>query len=96
MNPYFDENIKILDLITKYPDILDYLVSLGFKPLLNPAARNTVARVTPLKNVCKMKGLDYSTLEKKLIRIIEDGTSNVDIILKSTKEKDFNKSDVYF
>ncbi len=96
MNKYFDENIKIFDLTEKYPEVLDYLVSLGFTPLLNPAARNSVAKMVSLAKVCNMKKLDYATLESQLIRIIEDSSSDVDITLKTSDDKAFDKKDVDF
>lgn len=53
-----DENIKIADLLTQYPFLLDALIERNkvFKNLKNPIVFKTVGRFAALKDVSKNSG----------------------------------------
>ncbi len=58
----FSLDDKIYDLVNKYPEIKDVLVSLGFDQITNDKMLNTVARFMTLKKAARSKNVDYDTL----------------------------------
>lgn len=70
------EKTKVLDLITEYSHVEDYLVSLSpkFKALKNPVMRNTVARFATLKDAAGMAGLGVEAL----VQAIEERIATYD------------------
>ena len=54
---------QVLD---SYPELLDILVDLGFKPLANPAMRQSVGKVVTLKQGCKLINLPLEQLVNEL------------------------------
>ncbi len=93
-NKYFDKNTKIYDVVTKYPMVLDYLVSVGFTPLKDPKMLNTIGKAMSIGNGCSLKGIDYNAIEKNLLNIINDTTISDDITL-STGNKTLEKPDFH-
>ncbi len=86
-NKYFDKTTKIYDIVTKYPDTLDYLISVGFTPLKDPKMLNTMGKMMAIGNGCKMRGIDYDALEKNLVNIIGDTSQSDDITLRTNETK---------
>lgn len=54
---------QVLD---SHPELLDILVDLGFKPLANPAMRQSVGKVVTLKQGCKLINLPLEQLVNEL------------------------------
>ena len=54
---------QVLD---SHPELLDILVDLGFKPLANPAMRQSVGKVVTLKKGCKLINLPLEQLVNEL------------------------------
>ncbi len=89
-NKYFNKNTTIREIVMEYPTTLDYLVSVGFTPLKDPKALNTLGRIMSIGKGCALKGIDYDAIENNLINIISDTSITEDVTLainKSTLEK---------
>ena len=54
---------QVLD---SHPELLDILVDLGFKPLANPAMRQSVGKVVTLIQGCKLINLPLEQLVNEL------------------------------
>ena len=54
---------QVLD---SHHELLDILVDLGFKPLANPAMRQSVGKVVTLKQGCKLINLPLEQLVNEL------------------------------
>ena len=52
--------------LDSHPELLDILVDLGFKPLANPAMRQSVGKVVTLKQGCKLINLPLEQLINEL------------------------------
>lgn len=65
----------IYELIEKYPEIKDIMVSLGFKNITNPIMLKTAGKVMNLKSGSKLMKIDYSKIKEKFLEhnfILED------------------------
>jgi len=61
-----DINKTVFELTEKYPELVDILIEMGFFGIKNPVVRNTIGRVTTLKQGCQKQGKDLSEIIKKL------------------------------
>jgi hypothetical protein len=61
-----DINNTVFELTEKYPELIDILVEMGFLGIKNPVVRNTIGRITTLKQGCQKQGKDLSEIIKKL------------------------------
>ncbi len=61
-----DINKTVYDLTSEYPELIDILGELGFAGVKNPIARNTVGRLTTLKQGCEKLGKDLNEVIEKL------------------------------
>ena len=61
-----DLSIPVNDTLKKNPEILDLLVDIGFKPLKNPAMRESVGRLVTLNTGCDMINIPVSQLVQEL------------------------------
>lgn len=52
--------------LTCYPETLETFLALGFRPLVNPVLRSTLARVVRLEVACRFRGVDLSKARKAL------------------------------
>lgn len=84
MNQYFDMNDTVYDITEKYPQLIPYLVNLGFTPLSNEIMRKTVAKTIRLEMALKTKHIDLTTCEKQMVSVIENG---LDLTENSTDTK---------
>ena len=66
MDNVIDLSIPVAEVIEKQPEVLDVLVELGFKPLVNPVMRNTVGRVVSIKKGASMNGIDLNKIKQTL------------------------------
>jgi len=56
----------VKQVLDSHPELLDILVDLGFKPLANPAMRQSVGKVVTLKQGCKLINLPLEQLVNEL------------------------------
>ncbi len=61
-----DLNKSVYDLTSMYPELIEILGELGFDGVKNPIARNTVGRLTTLKQGCEKLGKDLNEVIKIL------------------------------
>lgn len=66
MENQVDLNRPVKQVLDSYPELLDILVDLGFKPLANPAMRQSVGKVVTLKQGCKLINLPLEQLVNEL------------------------------
>lgn len=66
MKNEIDLSILVNDTLKKNPEILDLLVDIGFKPLKNPAMRESVGRLVTLNKGCDMINIPVSQLVQEL------------------------------
>ena len=66
MNNIVDLSIPVAKTIEQHPELKEFLVELGFKPLANPMMLKTVGAITPLKQGAKMIGLPLADLVQQL------------------------------
>ncbi len=61
-----DINKTVYELTQQYPELIDILSELGFLGIKNPVLRNTLGRVTTLKQGCEKQGKNINEVVKKL------------------------------
>ena len=66
MENQVDFNRPVKQVLDSHPELLDILVDLGFKPLANPAMRQSVGKVVTLKKGCKLINLPLEQLVNEL------------------------------
>lgn len=66
MENQVDLNRPVKQVLDSHPELLDILVDLGFKPLANPAMRQSVGKVVTLKQGCKLINLPLEQLVNEL------------------------------
>ncbi|MGH2087102.1 DUF1858 domain-containing protein [Aerococcus urinaeequi] len=66
MENQVDLNRPVKQVLDSHPGLLDILVDLGFKPLANPAMRQSVGKVVTLKQGCKLINLPLEQLVNEL------------------------------
>jgi len=59
-------NKSVYELCREYPEIRDILYDLGFEPIKNDIAFNTVARAITLEKASKIKNIDLNDIIKRL------------------------------
>ncbi len=86
MNIYFDRKDTLHQLILKYPQALDLLISAGLDNLKNTAMLETLGKTITLEQALSMKKLNVDTFEEKLVETIEANTNHADSTLGPKKE----------
>lgn len=66
MNNIIDLTLPVSDTLKEHPELLDLLIQLGFKPLKNPAMRESVGRLVSLNKGCEMIRLPKQQLIQEL------------------------------
>ena len=61
-----DLNQPVHDIVTRHPEIMRLMVSLGFKDLENPLMLNTAGRIMTIPKGAKMKNIDLETIKQKI------------------------------
>ncbi|GAB6086357.1 DUF1858 domain-containing protein [Alkaliphilus crotonatoxidans] len=68
---------SIYDLTKEHPDLIEIMVSLGFKDIANPVVRKTAGKIMTLEKGAAMKGIPLKTVLNRLkeegYEIISDG-----------------------
>jgi len=62
-----DVNKTVYELTEQYPELIDLLAKIGFLGIKNQILRNTLGKVTTLKEGCKKQGKDI----KEVIEILK-------------------------
>jgi len=65
MNIIFDYQ-TIYQIVSKYPNIVEPLIQIGFKDIKNPAMFHTVGKIMTLKMGARIKGIPIETIIEKL------------------------------
>ncbi len=65
-----DLNKTIYQLTEANPQLIEIMVSLGFKDISNPVVRRTAGKIMTLEKGCKMKGIDFHAV---IVRLKEAG-----------------------
>lgn len=62
---------KVYDIVSSYPEAIEFLARRGFQDLRNPVMRNTVARFVTLKMACAMHNKDQEALIRDLREFLQ-------------------------
>ncbi|MFS8085175.1 MAG: DUF1858 domain-containing protein [Acidobacteriota bacterium] len=65
--------IKVAELLERYPETLQVFLRHGFSPLANPILRKTMARVVTIEQACRREGVDLQSLFAELNQIVRAG-----------------------
>ena len=57
-----DMKKSVYDLATEFPEVIDIMVTLGFRDISNPVALNTMGRVMTIPKGSKIKGIDMTSV----------------------------------
>ncbi len=63
----FSLDDSIYDVVSKYPESKDILISLGFSHLADPKMFNTIARVITLRKASKNHNLTYELVNQTFL-----------------------------
>ncbi|MCS7175378.1 DUF1858 domain-containing protein [Pseudothermotoga sp.] len=61
-----DPDKTIYELTKDYPELIDILAEMGFLGVKNPIMRNTLGRITSLREGCKKQGKSLEEILEKL------------------------------
>lgn len=89
MNKVVDLSKDVNTLCNEYPELVEVLGSLGFKPLANPMMRKTVGSHMTLSKAANMRGV---TMDQILSALSENGFSAVNISDDETSADAVNNS----
>lgn len=67
MEKIIDLDMTVADLVSKYPDIKDVLIEIGFKELQNKLMFNSVGKFMTLKRGSVVKNISLDFIKEKLI-----------------------------
>ena len=67
-------DMKVAEIIARWPQALEVLVAQGFTPLANPVTRRTLARAVTLEQACRLQGRDLDRVLADLRRAVEAGS----------------------
>ncbi len=67
MEKIIDLDMTVADLVSKYPDIKDVLIEIGFKELQNKLMLNSVGKFMTLKRGSVVKNISMDIIKRKLI-----------------------------
>lgn len=60
-------NETVYSLVTKYPNIKEVMVTLGFSQITNPISLQTIGKIMTLKKGAKVKQLDIASLQEAFL-----------------------------
>lgn len=61
-----DLNKSVYQLTEEYPQLIEIMISFGFKDIANPVVRKTAGKLMTLEKGCRMKGLNMKDLVERL------------------------------
>ena len=87
-NKYFDMKDTVYDVIERYKEAKDLLVSLGFTTIEKEVQKKAIAKSINLETALKSKKINPDTFEERLIDLIENNlVEDVTSGVKENKEK---------
>ncbi len=84
---YIDENMKLKEIVEKYPETLEFFSSKGFKGLDNGNTRNLAGNIS-LKLALTAKKINSDTFIKAMEDLIDNTRNSSDFTLSKTEKKD--------
>ncbi|MGN1383437.1 MAG: methyltransferase domain-containing protein [Eubacterium sp.] len=66
MNKVLDLNRSVSSLCEEYPELIDIMVSLGFKPIADPEVRNTAGRIMTIPKGAEMMNISFGRIKEAL------------------------------
>ena len=86
MAKYFDENAKIIDILNKYPETIEFFINKGFDKLESEKDREVLGKLT-LNLVLKTKGISIDGFSQMLDDFIELSRNSADITLNQKTKR---------
>lgn len=84
---YLNEYISLYDIVDKFPEVVEYLKSLGLNQLENKVLLETLGKDMPLNIVCKSKSINVTDVVETLNEIIDSSRDGEDkTIIKNEKK----------
>ena len=86
MAKYFDENEKIIDILNKYPETIEFFINKGFDKLKNEKDKETLGKLS-LNLILKSKGISVEGFSQMLDDFIELSRNSADITLNEKTKR---------
>lgn len=86
MAKYFDENEKIIDILNRYPETVEFFVNKGFDKLTNEKDRDVIGKLS-LNLILKTKGISIEGFSQMLDDFIELARNSADITLNQKTKR---------
>ena len=86
MAKYFDENEKIIDILNRYPETVEFFVNKGFDKLKNEKDRDVIGKLS-LNLILKTKGISIEGFSQMLDDFIELARNSPDITLNQKTKR---------
>lgn len=86
MAKYFDENKKIIDILNKYPETIEFFINKGFDKLKNEKDKETLGKLS-LNLILKSKGISVEGFSQMLDDFIELSRNSADITLNEKTKR---------
>ena len=86
MAKYFDENEKIIDILNRYPETVEFFVNKGFDKLKNEKDRDVIGKLS-LNLILKTKGISIEGFSQILDDFIELARNSADITLNQKTKR---------
>jgi ABC-type Fe3+ transport system substrate-binding protein len=83
---YFDENEKIIDILNRYPETVEFFVNKGFDKLKNEKDRDVIGKLS-LNLILKTKGISIEGFSQMLDDFIELARNSADITLNQKTKR---------
>lgn len=86
MAKYFDENEKIINILNKYPETIEFFINKGFDKLKNEKDKETLGKLS-LNLILKSKGISIEGFSQMLDDFIELSRNSADITLNEKTKR---------
>ena len=86
MAKYFNENEKIIDILNKYPETIEFFINKGFDKLKNEKDKETLGKLS-LSLILKSKGISVEGFSQMLDDFIELSRNSADITLNEKTKR---------
>jgi len=78
--------VKVADVLSRYPQSLEIFLRHGFGPLANPVLRKTMARVVTVEQACRREGVDLAELLGELRQVaMPEQLPNSNVVIPITR-----------
>lgn len=86
MAKYFDENEKIINILNKYPETIEFFINKGFDKLKNEKDKETLGKLS-LNLILKSKGISIEGFSQMLDDFIDLSRNSADITLNEKTKR---------